>query len=132
MNRICLLVLGLVVLANGRAWAQSGIPVTTEPTRQGEQPERRTMLAVRMEDQEQIVLDGRLDEPVWQRAVPAGDFRQQEPRNGEPATEPTLVRIVYDRTTLYIGVTCLDDEPDRLLRFQRRRDEFLQADDRFM
>src|SRR5262245_54413128 len=136
MNRICLFVVGLAVLANGGAWAQSAqvssVPLTAEPPRQGEPPERRTMLAVRMDDQEKIVLDGRLDEPVWQRAVPASDFRQQEPQNGEPATEPTLVRIVYDRTTLYMGVTCLDDEPDRLLRFQRRRDEFLQADDRFM
>ena len=31
-----------------------------------------------------------------------------------------------------MGVTCYDSEPDKWLGFQRRRDEFLPADDRFM
>ena len=45
---------------------------------------------------ETIALDGRLDEGIWKRAVPAGDFVQQDPDNGQPATEPTEVRIAYD------------------------------------
>ena len=90
------------------------------------------MAAVRVADDEPIVVDGRLDEAVWTRAVPAADFLQFDPVTGEPATERTEVRIVYTRSTLYMGVHCFDDEPDRLLRFQRRRDEFLQSDDRFM
>ena len=94
-------------------------------------PARRTMTATRLAEGESIVVDGRLDEAVWSRAVPATDFIQQDPRNGSPSTERTEVRIAYSRKALYMGVTCFDDEPDRLLRFQRRRDEFLQADDRF-
>ena len=31
-----------------------------------------------------------------------------------------------------MGVTCFDSEPDKWLGYQRRRDEFLPADDRFM
>ena len=85
-----------------------------------------------MTDEETVVLDGALDEAIWQRATPAGDFRQQDPLNGSASTMPTEVRIVYGRKALYIGVKCFDDEPTRLLRFQRRRDEFLSADDRFM
>src|SRR3989338_197927 len=38
----------------------------------------------------------------------------------------------YDRTTFYMGVTCYDSDPDGLLRYQIRRDQFLPADDRFM
>jgi len=85
-----------------------------------------------MAPDDRVVLDGRLDEAVWTRAVPAAGFVQQDPDNGTPATEPTEVRIVFDGETLYIGVTCFDSEPDKWLGYQRRRDEFLQADDRFM
>jgi Domain of unknown function (DUF5916) len=97
-----------------------------------EEVARPTVRAVRLAAGEAIVLDGRLDEAVWRRAQPARDFIQQDPANGQPATEPTEVRIAYDARTLYMGVTCFDDEPDKWLGYQRRRDEFLQADDRFM
>ncbi len=94
--------------------------------------ERPTMTALRLDPGEKIVLDGRLDEPAWRRAIPATGFIQQDPDNGEPATEPTEVRIVYNSRTLYMGVICHDDEPEKWLGYQQRRDEFLQADDRFM
>jgi hypothetical protein len=92
----------------------------------------KTVAAVRMNDGERIDVDGRFDEPVWQRASPAADFIQIDPANGQPATEPTEVRIVFDRDALYLGVTAFDSEPDRWFGFQRRRDETLGADDRFM
>jgi hypothetical protein len=38
--------------------------------------QRRTVRAVRLQPDERIVLDGRLDEEVWSRAVPARDFIQ--------------------------------------------------------
>lgn len=90
------------------------------------------MTAVRLEPGERVTLDGRLDEPFWSRAEPATDFIQQDPVNGAPATEQTEVRIVYTREALYMGVICYDSEPDRWIGYQRRRDEFLQSDDRFM
>ena len=93
---------------------------------------RRTMTAVRMNPEESITLDGRLDEPVWQRAVPATDFIEQLPRNGAEPTEQTEVRIVFSQDTLYMGVTAHDSEPDKLLGNTMKRDEFLRGDDRFM
>ncbi len=94
--------------------------------------ERRTMEALRINADERVNIDGRLDEPFWQRAVPAADFVQQDPRNGEPPTERTEVRIVYNREHFYMGVTNYDSEPDRLLGNTAKRDEFLSSDDRFM
>jgi hypothetical protein len=94
--------------------------------------ERRVMEASRIPEGEAFVLDGRLDEPFWSRAIPARDFIQIDPVNGEPATEPTEVRIAFSRDTFYMGVTAFDSEPDKWIGFQRRRDEFLPADDRFM
>jgi hypothetical protein len=95
-------------------------------------PARRTMTAIRLDPGERITVDGHLDEAAWSRATPAADFIQQDPRNGEPATEPTEVRIVYTADALYMGVIAFDSEPDRWIGYQRRRDEFLQSDDRFM
>lgn len=111
-----------------RATAQSASPSVT----QANGAARREMTAVRLEDGERIEIDGVFDEPVWQRALPARDFIQQDPNFGAAATEPTEVRIVYNRESLYMGVTNFDSEPDGMIGFQRRRDEFLGADDRFM
>ena len=94
-------------------------------------PEPRSVAAVRLADTETIRLDGEMTEEAWQRAVPAGGFIQIDPDNGKAATEPTEVRVLFSREALYLGVTCIDSEPDKWLGYQRRRDEFLQADDRF-
>jgi hypothetical protein len=95
-------------------------------------PARRSVAAARLRPEESVNLDGRFDEPVWKRAVPAGDFVQQEPANGEPATERTEVRVVFDEHRLYLGVTCFDSEPNRLYGNQMQRDQSFAADDRFM
>jgi hypothetical protein len=50
-----------------------------------------------------IVVDGRLDEAAWAAAAPATAFTQRVPREGEPATEPTEVRFLYDGDALYVG-----------------------------
>jgi hypothetical protein len=93
---------------------------------------RRVMVAERMREDERIVLDGILDEAVWQRAAPATDFIQQDPVLGGTPTERTEVRIVFSRTALYMGVICFDSEPHLLLGNTMKRDETLGADDRFM
>jgi len=93
---------------------------------------RRQIQAARLADGERIVLDGRLDEGVWKQAQPATNFIQIDPQNGRPATEPTEVRIAISKDAFYMGVTAFDSEPDKWLGYQRRRDEFLPADDRFM
>lgn len=93
---------------------------------------RREMEATRLTDGERITLDGQLNEAVWSRALPAKDFIQIDPQNGQPATEATEVRIAFSEDAFYMGVTAFDSEPDKWLGFQRRRDEFLSSDDRFM
>ena len=61
--------------------------------------ERRTMTAERMTSEEVIELDGLLDEPSWQRAVPATDFIQQDPvlehRQNARKFESFSIAIIY-------------------------------------
>src|SRR5688572_4425587 len=93
---------------------------------------RPEVRAYRLAYGESIVIDGAPDEAVWQKAVPATNFLQRDPDNGEPATEKTEVRIIFDRDRLILGVTCFDSEPERLLGNQMQRDQSFGSDDRFM
>lgn len=90
------------------------------------------LVAVRLLPEERVVLDGVLDEPAWERAVPATEFRQQEPVEGGPPSERTEVRVLFDAANLYIGAELFDSEPAGIKGFQRRRDAGLGSDDRFM
>jgi hypothetical protein len=57
---------------------------------------------------EPILIDGNLDDPAWALAAPAQDFIQTEPRQGEPASERTEVRFLYDQENLYVGAHLFD------------------------
>ena len=76
-----------------------------------------------------IVLDGKLDEQVWQLTPSEDAFMQQSPQAGAAATEKTIYRIVYNDDYLYVGITCFDTEPDNLTRLALNRDYALGDDD---
>ena len=69
-----------------------------------------------------IVLDGRLDEPEWLTAPVASSFTQSEPHTGEPATEKTEVRVLYDADRLYIGAYLHDRAPGDIVVNDIRKD----------
>ncbi len=75
-----------------------------------------------------IVVDGRLDEPAWHEATALGDFLQRDPNQGEPATEPTDLRLLFDDRALYVGARLRDDAADRIVRQLSRRDAVPEAD----
>ena len=75
-----------------------------------------------------IHIDGRLDEPAWQAATPATGFYQRFPREGEPPTYPTFVRVLYDDDAIYVGVRADDAHPDQMSRVVSRHDEWTSAD----
>lgn len=91
----------------------------------------REITAYRMADNEQIKLDGRLDESFYTEAQAATAFRQQEPLEGQLATEQTTVQITFDEKNLYIGARFYDSDPDGIKAFQKRRDAVLDTDDKF-
>ena len=78
-----------------------------------------------------ITIDGRLDEDAWASAEPLDGFRQRDPREGEAATEATVVKLLYDGSHLYVGATLHDSESARILATELRRDADLDGDDRF-
>ena len=79
-----------------------------------------------------IKLDGYLDENEWNLVLPASNFIQRDPMEGAPSTEKTEVYILYDEENLYIGAMLYDSDPEGILAYQKRRDQSLRTDDRFM
>lgn len=66
--------------------------------------------------------DGLVNEALWERIEPASGFVQQNPDEGEPATERTEVRIGFDDRNLYFGIICFDSRPADIVVTQNRRD----------
>jgi len=74
-----------------------------------------------------IKIDGSLDDAAWQNAPIATDLIQNFPKAGEPATLKTEVRILYDNTSVYIGVMLYDD-PAQIRKQLTARDDEQQSD----
>jgi hypothetical protein len=79
------------------------------------------------EESETFRLDGVLSEGFWGKAPALSQFTQQEPREGQPASETTEVMVLFDRENLYVGVRALDSEPDRIVSRILQRDRVMEA-----
>ena len=77
------------------------------------------------------VLDGIVNDAAWDQAEPITEFIQAEPYEGEAATENTVVRVIYDDTTIYISAICYDSRPDLILVTDSRRDSPMNDMDSF-
>jgi hypothetical protein len=75
-----------------------------------------------------VTLDGRLDEPAWERAEPFDGFVQLVPHDGAPPGHSTVVRVLHDDRFLYVGVLCRDPEPGRIVHTLGRRDAIPYSD----
>ncbi len=68
------------------------------------------------------VIDGYLEPEIWETVHPATNFIQRQPDEGQPATEKTEVRVIYDEKNIYVGAMCYDSEPDKIIANEKRRD----------
>jgi hypothetical protein len=73
------------------------------------------------------VIDGRLDEEVWQKAAVLKDFYQIQPGDNIAPSKPTEVLIGFDPKFLYIAFKATD-EPDKVRATVAKRDNIFQDD----
>ena len=78
-----------------------------------------TVRAVRLT--EPLVLDGALDEAIYQQVSPASGFVQIEPQPGQPATDQTEVWVMFDDQNIYVAARCWDADMD-IVATELRRD----------
>ena len=76
------------------------------------------------------VIDGVLDDAVWNSIPEATDFVMVQPGDGTPsrATHPTKVKLAYDDEAIYVAAYMIDNEPNRILRQFTQRDNIEQSD----
>ncbi|MFI5370772.1 MAG: DUF5916 domain-containing protein [Candidatus Eisenbacteria bacterium] len=75
-----------------------------------------------------ITIDGVLDEPAWSDAQVVTEFYQQLPDQGQPCSQRTEVRVLFDDDALYVGARLFDSSPDSMISRLSRRDESVPAD----
>jgi hypothetical protein len=52
------------------------------------------------------LIDGRLDDAVWQTVAATDAFTQQSPFDGSPPSERTQMRVLYDEDAVYFSFDC--------------------------
>ena len=111
-----------LALLSADAGAQSAAPSSAEA--------RKTVRMVRIATPP--VIDGKLDEAVWQTADVITDFHQIRPGDGATPSEPTEVYVLYDDDAFYIGARMHDSEPDSIAAPTIRHGQGLGRDDRLV
>jgi hypothetical protein len=69
-----------------------------------------------------IRIDGKLDEPAYDETASISDYVQQEPNEGQPATERTESWVFFDDNNIYVSARCWDTHPERMVANEMRRD----------
>jgi len=128
--RVCLGVLVCGVgLSAGLAPATAGdrprpCPTTCQP----ELLALRTLHALAIGPGEAPIVDGRLDDAVWERAEPATGFVESQPHPGSAASLVSEARVAADHDAIYIALRYDDPEPDRIVAPLARRDDETTSD----
>lgn len=88
----------------------------------------RSMEALR--SSEKITIDGLLNEESWSKAKQTTDFTQFKPSPGNPSSNQTEVRFIYDDDALYIAAKCFE-KLDNISTVLCQRDDFNPNVDNF-
>ena len=87
-----------------------------------ENPPKKTYLTRHVNPHPPVV-DGRLDDPAWEKVAWEGGFVQHEPVEGAAPTEATEFKVVYDDAHLYVGIRARDAAPAGIECRMCRRDD---------
>jgi hypothetical protein len=121
VSTVRVLVLGVII-------SSLAAVVDAQAPRAGAAPGRR---ATATRTSSAPLIDGQIDDAVWQQASPITDFVQTEPSEGQPASEKTEVRMLYDDQAIYVAVMCFDSDPGHIVTSDSRRDSALSGQDNF-
>ena len=73
------------------------------------------------------VIDGKIDEEIWQHAAVFKDFYQTGPGYNTAPSKPTEAYMIYDEKNLYVAFKCWD-EKDKIRATVAKRDEVFGED----
>jgi len=112
MNRLPLIIVLLLILF--------ALPVQSVNT------VKKEIKAIRVTNKP--VIDGKLDDAVWNNVPIATDFIQHEPNNGSPSNYKTEAKFIYTDNALIIGVMMHDPDPKGIFKEFSKRDRINNSD----
>lgn len=74
------------------------------------------------------VIDGKLDDPAWETAYTASEFKTFEPDYGKEPSQKTVVYILYDAENIYFAFRCFDTDPGKIKASISKRDAMFSDD----
>ena len=133
IGRRALVCFGAIVLACGLSAcpalaAPDDSPRPCPTTCRPELLVRRTLHALAIGPGDVPVVDGRLDDAVWERAEAATGFVESQPHPGSAASLVSEARVAADHDAIYIALRYDDPEPDRIVAPLARRDDETTSD----
>jgi hypothetical protein len=69
-------------------------------------------------------MDGIPNEACWAQVEWASDFVQWQPTEGDPPSEQTSFKVLYDEDAIYFAFRAHDSEPSKIVDRLERRDRF--------
>ena len=78
---------------------------------------------------EPIVLDGKLQESVWEKAPDANSYLYIQSDRADASEVKTTVKILYDASHIYVGFSCFDSNPTLIRGEMTVKDADMRTDD---
>jgi len=75
-----------------------------------------------------ILVDGKLNEEIWQQAPVISEFVQRDPAEGQAPSMRTEARVAYDAGAVYVAVRAFDTDAGKLVGILTRRDQRSPSD----
>ncbi len=70
------------------------------------------------------IINGVLDDISWNIVDWENDFIESRPDENTPPSNQTRFKLTYDQKFIYVGIHCLDSEPEKIVKRLSRRDGF--------
>mgnify|MGYP001362639536 FL=1 len=74
---------------------------------------------------EEPIIDGKLNDPVWNSATPVVEFFQIEPIELGAPSENTVAKLLYTDKAIYVSFECYDSFPEKIKAPLVRRDSWM-------
>jgi hypothetical protein len=74
------------------------------------------------------VIDGKLDDPIWQTCPSVTNFKTFAPDFGHEGSQKTIAYMAYDEENLYFAFRCFDREPEKIKCAVSARDNVASDD----
>lgn len=116
MRKICMVC--CCMFFAGNLLAQDSLSATNFP------PPTIATVVYAVETNENIAIDGKLNESSWKYAPEINNFFRIEPRQGGRYIYDTWVKVLFDKRNLYFGVFCKDSVGKKGVRVQDLRRDF--------